>query len=375
MMLQGGNSQLREYFDKLKIENAPIEKLYQLRASAHYREKLRERVCFLALDNGLSGESPNTVLKKKSSHRNSFGNESPSSRLPSRLVNAIFSEGPLGMTLCESADGNTYVSQVTAGGSADKNEVKVGDLVVKVAGRQVSNYEEVMDSIPFIQRPMRLEFLRIIEQQQASKKASIPRELSWQPLFSLQNDNISQLKNGPQQLDQCELNSVNKDSIACVTLPSDLSNESYRALSILDLSVPESAEKSSASRQVQATKGETDTFNIDDSPPEDWILDASSSYSLKGLLTFVFESSPLGITLSMNSYGAAEVTKVLPEGNAEVKGVAIGDIVAEVNGVVIKHYADVMKAIKNAEYPLILIIQRNSFFSKTIEDSLTTSHN
>ena len=156
MMLQGGNGQLHQYFKTLKIEtaNLSVERLYQTRASAHYREKLREKVCFLALDNSLSGMNAKNMSSRKAYECDtSFGRAC-------RIVSGTFTDGPLGMILAPCDDGGAYVSCVLENGCAEKCGIEEMDVVISVAGRSMTNYDEIMDSIPFANRPIRIEFYR-----------------------------------------------------------------------------------------------------------------------------------------------------------------------------------------------------------------------
>lgn len=43
MMRQGGNGQIREFYQKLQIENSPITILYSTKGASHYRDRLKER--------------------------------------------------------------------------------------------------------------------------------------------------------------------------------------------------------------------------------------------------------------------------------------------------------------------------------------------
>ena len=43
MMRQGGNGQIREFYQKLQIENSPITILYSTKGANHYRDRLKER--------------------------------------------------------------------------------------------------------------------------------------------------------------------------------------------------------------------------------------------------------------------------------------------------------------------------------------------
>lgn len=204
MMVHGGNEQLREYFDKLQVEKSSVDKVYQTRASAHYRETLREKVCFLMLDDGLMG-SPKVARKHSNGDdRNSLD----SSNKETKTITVMFSEGPLGMTLSAlPGNGHAYVSKVSPQGSADKGGVAVGDTIVSIAGRPISNYEDTIDSIPFIQRPMIIEFSRMMDSSKAAQGDCMSREVSWDPLFRSDCE-LSQLTSQLSVSDEISSNNV-----------------------------------------------------------------------------------------------------------------------------------------------------------------------
>jgi len=169
MMLNGGNRKLHEYFEKFNIKKTATEIFYQTKESFSYREKLKEIVCFNILDNTLSG-SPNVsrnVSRKNltvedDNSLNEIRKISNGNINQNLSISAVFGDGPLGMTLSETAEGNAYVSKVIKGGNAERNGILIGDLVCKVEGTSVTNFDEIMDSIPFIQRPLHIDFNRNI---------------------------------------------------------------------------------------------------------------------------------------------------------------------------------------------------------------------
>ena len=306
MMLQGGNRQLHEYFDKLKIEYSSLaieKKLYQTRASAHYREKLRERVCFLALDKSLAG-SPASTRR----HSRSKIEKSPNGHISNvRSISGLFTEGPLGMTLSQGEDGTAYVSYVANHGCAEKSGILEGDVVVAISGRLVANYEDVMDSIPFVQRPMRIDFTRT---EKVNNIPPLSRELSWQPMYSDESDNFSSENLENISLLRRDLNNVNIDCYSSTDVQKSLPlTPSSLRVGKIDFSGTDKGNVEEVT--VELEQNESAENAVDDDQ--------------KVFVTVLFLSSPLGMTLTMNEVGSAEVKKLISGGHAENLGVNIGD--------------------------------------------------
>jgi hypothetical protein len=100
-MRQGGNGQIREFFDSLQIGNSPVQTLYRTKGASHYREKLKERV-----DKIMSGEiksethileSNNPSITNLKENQSIEVSKSKSSSI--RVFNITFGSGPLGLTL------------------------------------------------------------------------------------------------------------------------------------------------------------------------------------------------------------------------------------------------------------------------------------
>ena len=348
-MLQGGNRQLRDYFEKLKVENSTVEKLYQTRASAHYREKLRERVCFLRLDNSLV-DSPKAIRRNSRGDRNSTDN----SKMGLKSITAMFSEGPLGMTLTAlPGNGHAYVSKTIPQGIADKAGVMVGDSVISIAGRQMSNYEEIMDSIPFIQRPMIIEFSRVVDFSKIANEDSMRREVSWAPLFSGE-PNISDL------VDKMSVSDETPNSI----VNSLTANNNGKSVFGFEPDETTAVPPTPVALDFSVTSGDglnNDALSSLDNHRVDsieWVYDASASYGRERSINVEFMSPPLGVTISMNSLGQAEVTKVKAGGNADALGVCVGDVCIKVELQELLVYEDVMTAIKSAVFPLSITLRR-----------------
>lgn len=188
MMKQGGNAQIRRFFKRLEIENSPLQTLYCTKAAEHYREKLKERV-----DKVLSGE---IMSEKRSRSEKSKLPQSPASPpLPSppptksitaNIITARFNTGPMGMTLTKDFRDQAFVSKLVPGGNAQQQGIKVGDIVISVAGKTMGSYEEIMHMIPLMPRPLELSLTRV--ETSPSKTENIHHSKSDTALFSMKQD-------------------------------------------------------------------------------------------------------------------------------------------------------------------------------------------
>lgn len=171
-MRQGGNHQLRDFFKKLEIDNSPIEILYQTKAAAHYKEKLKERVQ-LVLSGAVSSEIPSS---KKSSgdyeieHRTS--NQTVVDSDPKDFFQVVFTAGSLGLTLSKDNKSNALVTKIVPGGPANIGGVAVGDIVCGVAGKRVTEFDEIMHMIPYMSRPLTVRFMRILTKKEVTSSAA-----------------------------------------------------------------------------------------------------------------------------------------------------------------------------------------------------------
>jgi len=125
MMRQGGNSQVRKFFQKIEIENSPIQTLYCTKGASHYRDRLRERV-----DKIMSGEiksekrllisSPKktSVVRQDTIDKSSGLNNSQASpnSVRTEFLKIMFPEGPMGMTLTKDHRELALVSKLLPGG-------------------------------------------------------------------------------------------------------------------------------------------------------------------------------------------------------------------------------------------------------------------
>lgn len=162
MMKQGGNAQIRRFFKRLEIDNSPLQTLYCTKAAEHYREKLRERV-----DKVLSGEIVSEKRSKsekmKIQHPTSppLPPPPPSKSITANVITARFGAGPMGMTLTKDYRDQAYISKLVPGGQAQQQGIKVGDIVISVAGKTMGSYDEIMHMIPLMPRPLELVLTRV----------------------------------------------------------------------------------------------------------------------------------------------------------------------------------------------------------------------
>eukprot|EP01036_Dinobryon_divergens_P022130 gene22130-30366_t len=189
MMRQGGNQQIRRFFQKIEIENSPILTLYCTKGASHYRERLRERV-----EKIMSGEIKSekrivhnsakepailTLTSLKSSIPNGIhtpSNISMSTRIENFRI--MFADGPMGMTLTKDSKEMALVSKLIPGGAAQSNGVKIGDHIIGVAGKSLDNYDEIMHMIPCMNRPLEIQFSRIISISTSSKSLAVDTRLA-----------------------------------------------------------------------------------------------------------------------------------------------------------------------------------------------------
>lgn len=189
MMRQGGNTQIMRFFQKIEIENSPIQTLYCTKAARHYRERLRDRV-----DKILSGEIKSERRVVSSSPKRPAAivpAKDASMCLPTNIKNeflkVVFGEGAMGLTLTKDTKEMALVSKLIPGGevfvdvfhtcmtshtikgAAQLNGVKIGDRIVGVAGKAMDNYEEIMHMIPCMNRPLEIQFSRIVRIADANK--------------------------------------------------------------------------------------------------------------------------------------------------------------------------------------------------------------
>jgi hypothetical protein len=140
-MKQGGNTRLRDFFRAQNSEHSSIENRYQSTAAEIYRSKLKEVVQNSLLSNPPSISSLDLV--------------------DSITIECTFLGGPMGMTLMKDLNSRAIVSRVVTDGQAFQRGVCVGDVLESIGGKKPSSYEELMDLILLLARPIQVQFLRL----------------------------------------------------------------------------------------------------------------------------------------------------------------------------------------------------------------------
>ncbi|KAJ8605359.1 hypothetical protein CTAYLR_002346 [Chrysophaeum taylorii] len=84
---------------------------------------------------------------------------------------ATFPEGPLGLVLgCREDDSAAIVVSIKAGGAAERGGVREGDVVARIGGRRVGDYDAVLEMMRAVGRPVKIDFER--ETDQAAPRAA-----------------------------------------------------------------------------------------------------------------------------------------------------------------------------------------------------------
>jgi hypothetical protein len=139
---QGGNSQLQNFFKSENISHLPLESRYESQAAETFRSQLRE------------------VVRRNVSNSPLRDEQSPPFPKDHVIFEFTFWEGPIGLTLMKDEDSTAVVARLVANGPAHKKGVCVGDRIESIAGQSFLSYEELMDLILLLPRPVQIKFLR-----------------------------------------------------------------------------------------------------------------------------------------------------------------------------------------------------------------------
>lgn len=77
-------------------------------------------------------------------------------------------------------------------------------------------------------------------------------------------------------------------------------------------------------------------------------------------MRLVFLGMPFGMTLTKDSAGRAEVTKVVSGGQAQGLGVEVGDEVIGIGSLWMNGYDEVMAEIMKKQFPLTIVFRRHA---------------
>lgn len=79
---------------------------------------------------------------------------------------------PMGFTLNKSSSGHAHVTRIAPGGQASCSIIRLGDCVVDINGAQIKGYNEFMTSLPTVQYPAVVTFIRYISQKKCNSETA-----------------------------------------------------------------------------------------------------------------------------------------------------------------------------------------------------------
>jgi hypothetical protein len=220
MMRQGGNWQLREYFRCIKADQLPFTQLYESKGAIHYREQLKSRVQKVLSgeissirrsltpigwnshhhNHGDSATGPDCLGNDGDNNGNNSSNNSNSSYVNSanfdELMHAqnieyllfTFGVGPIGMTLSRDEKGNACVQRLVSGGNAELNGVCMGDVIVTVAGKKLTEFEDVLQAIRQSPRPL---LITVVRTHTANESGGVDESNNSTPMASPRSSRLS----------------------------------------------------------------------------------------------------------------------------------------------------------------------------------------
>lgn len=196
MMKQGGNGQLQDFLQKLRINITPQLDAYVSHVADRYRLLLKDRVSKI-----VAGEIPSEPYRKNvvsdsrvvlgtpnvsvlnSAHKlhnntiqsiitpstssdpnaNSIQSvqQSNISLPPAAKIAITFEESSLGMTLVKDSRDCAVVSKLVVGGQGQLKGVHIGDVVVSVADQEMRKFSDILNSIKSSIRPLNISFIRV----------------------------------------------------------------------------------------------------------------------------------------------------------------------------------------------------------------------
>jgi C-terminal processing protease CtpA/Prc len=129
------------------VNHLPLELRYESEAAEIFRSRLREKVRQKVSNN------PTALISEE---------QSPTAHSPSEhlIFEFTFWEGPIGLTLMKDEDSRAVVARLVTNGPAQQKGVCIGDRIESIAGQSFLSYEELMDLILLLPRPVQINFLR-----------------------------------------------------------------------------------------------------------------------------------------------------------------------------------------------------------------------
>lgn len=152
MLKQGGNGQIRRYFERTELKDKSISELYCSDAAETYRQILSEKV-----DNIMKGSGGSRKFSQSKGPSSMITRSVSSS---SGAYSVTFGEGTMGMTLTKDRKDVAIVSRLVADGVAETSGVIIGDIVIGVNDKIIQHYDLIMHEISSSPRPVCIRFNR-----------------------------------------------------------------------------------------------------------------------------------------------------------------------------------------------------------------------
>ena len=408
MMKYGGNGRIREYFKAKKIEKYPINVLYMKDSVELYRCRLKEHVEFIMSKSSNNIENIDTEIETEliaSSCKTT--SDSPISPIESKsnciYHEYVFDEGPMGFTLTKNHNSLAIVSKLIPSGVADRKGILIGDSIIGIMGKSMIDYDDIMRNIVRLERPIKIRFSRIIKSNSIHIQTGDVihhefdnyennRDINYEHEYEHEHEMTPSTNSTPKHLSS----SLQSPSNSYLRTKSK-SNED---LIVIEKIRHAHAFKTSILSSNNDNLDPSDSFHIEDlmhiitadsnEENKDTIIDhrLSSSDSNDRTLDWknfraginlniqtnssnssnsttpttdyrvIFESSPLGLTLTKCHNSSAEVTSIIYNSSAYKLGIIIGDILVGIENNWIQGYDDAISILKSSNYPITLVFRR-----------------
>ena len=157
MMKHGGNDQIKEFFRKLDLDTKtiPISTLYNSKAAGFYRQCIKDRS-----QKAANIKTPCEIVESK----NKTSRSSSPTNFVNKRITVQFIDGSLGLTLTKSYDGHAIVTRLVSEGQSTNNGVCLNDKIIRVAGMFMDDYEDILEAIPLLSRPLSITFERKVSE-------------------------------------------------------------------------------------------------------------------------------------------------------------------------------------------------------------------
>lgn len=242
------------------------------------------------------------------------------------------------MTLKKDESSRAIVARLVSDGAAQKKGVCVGDIVESIAGQSFLSYEELMDAILLLPRPVQIQFLR-------PQKIGTPvvegsdQEFSTLLISGADAPLLNGIYEGLSRLTTYNPTHLTSIIESTSNTPSSIS---------LSYSPPRYASPLPPSPQLSC-------------PPSPCLpLPLESAHKLSDFRV-TFHSTPFGMTVSRdtNTHRTAVVSRVISDGQAANVGIKVGDMIIGIENKWIEGYDDFLAKMKNVkQYPVSFVIRR-----------------